>query len=161
VKKGAGLEQVPSEFFTLAQWMHQSTLFNVLTSMDFFKYYLIGKVFRLWKGNVRYKTYNRTRQQLSKALIQTRPAFLNSFMDINKTLYEMKSKLTFQIPTNGKGYDIGEFCNDQKTQRDEIKSHYDTCITKIISEILSNLVKSVTDSRNLKEDEDFEGGSMG
>jgi hypothetical protein len=129
--------------------------------MDFFKYYLIGKVFRLWKGNVRYKTYNRTRQQLSKALIQTRPAFLNSFMDINKTLYEMKSKLTFQIPTNGKGYDIGEFCNDQKTQRDEIKSHYDTCITKIISEILSNLVKSVTDSRNLKEDEDFEGGSMG
>jgi dynein heavy chain len=69
IKKGAGTEQVPSEFFTLAKWMHESTLYNVLTSMDFFKYYLIGKVFRLWKGNVRYKTYNRTRQQLSKALI--------------------------------------------------------------------------------------------
>lgn len=46
---------------TLSQWMHQSTLFNVLTSMNFFKHYLIGKVFALWKGNVRFKMFNRTR----------------------------------------------------------------------------------------------------
>jgi dynein heavy chain len=60
-KKGSGVEQIPCEFMTLSQWMHQSTLFNVLTSMNFFKHYLIGKVFNLWKGNVRFKTYNRTR----------------------------------------------------------------------------------------------------
>lgn len=51
----------PTEFLSLSDWMQQSTLFNVLTSMNFFKHYLIGKVFRLWKGNVRFKTYNRTR----------------------------------------------------------------------------------------------------
>lgn len=68
-RKGSGLEQVPTEFMTLSQWMHQSTLFNVLTSMNFFKHYLIGKVFALWKGNVRFKMFNRTRQQLAKSLI--------------------------------------------------------------------------------------------
>jgi dynein heavy chain len=36
-------------------------MFNVLTSMKFFKHYIIGKVFALWKGNVRFKMYNRTR----------------------------------------------------------------------------------------------------
>jgi dynein heavy chain len=66
----------PTEFLTLSEWMQQSTMFNVLTSMKFFKHYLIGKVFQLWKGNVRFKMYNRTRQNLAKNLIQTRPAFL-------------------------------------------------------------------------------------
>jgi dynein heavy chain, axonemal len=68
-RKGSGVEQVPTEFMTLSQWMHQSTLFNVLTSMNFFKHYLIGKVFALWKGNVRFKMFNRTRQALAKSLI--------------------------------------------------------------------------------------------
>lgn len=72
-------------------------MFNVLTSMKFFKHYLIGKVFRLWKGNVRYRMYNRTRQDLAKNLIFARPDFLQEFMSINKTIYEMQSKLTFQV----------------------------------------------------------------
>jgi len=52
----------PTEFLSLSDWMQQSTMFNVLTSMKFFKHYLIGKVFGLWKGNVRYRTYQKTRQ---------------------------------------------------------------------------------------------------
>jgi dynein heavy chain len=59
----------PTEFLTLSDWMQQSTMFNVLTSMKFFKYYLVNKVFGLWKGNVRYRTYIKTRQNLSKQLI--------------------------------------------------------------------------------------------
>lgn len=54
-------DTTPTEFFSLSDWMQQSTMFNVLTSMKFFKHYLIGKVFNSWKGNVRYKMYNRTR----------------------------------------------------------------------------------------------------
>ena len=73
-------------------------MFNVLTSMKFFKHYLIGKVFNLWKGNVRFKMYNRTRQNLAKNLIYSRPAMLGTYMDINKTLYEMASLKTFIVP---------------------------------------------------------------
>jgi len=72
----------PTEFLSLSEWMQQSTMFNVLTSMKFFKHYLIGKVFTRWKGNVRFRMYNRTRQNLARNLIQTRPAFLSNFMDI-------------------------------------------------------------------------------
>ena len=75
-KKGVSSKKpVPTEFLSLAQWTLQSTMFNVLTSMKFFKNYLITKVFDLWKGNVRYRTYNKTRVELSKNLIQQRRDF--------------------------------------------------------------------------------------
>jgi dynein heavy chain len=73
-RKGANAA-TPTEFLSLSDWMQQSTMFNVLTSMKFFKHYLIGKIFGLWKGNVRYRTYQKTRQQLAKSLIQARPDF--------------------------------------------------------------------------------------
>jgi len=44
--------------------------------MKFFKNYIVFKVFDLWKGNVRYRTYNRTRMELAKNLIQQRRDFL-------------------------------------------------------------------------------------
>lgn len=68
-KKQAKGDAVPTEFLSLSEWMQQSTMFNVLTSMKFFKHYIIGKVFALWKGNVRFKMYNRTRTALARNLI--------------------------------------------------------------------------------------------
>ena len=41
----------PAEFTSLAQWMRESTLFNVLTRIRFFKNFLIGKAFREWRSS--------------------------------------------------------------------------------------------------------------
>jgi hypothetical protein len=71
----SGNAPTPTEFLSLSDWMQQQTMFNVLTSMNFFKHYLISKVFGLWKGNVRYRTYTKTRQLLAKQLIQARPDY--------------------------------------------------------------------------------------
>ena len=104
--KGGKKSHVPTEFLSLPEWMQQSTMFNVLTSMKFFKHYLIGKVFRLWKGNVRYRLYNRTRQELSRNLIFARPDFLQEYMNINKVLYEMQSRLTFQVEKKQQPFEL-------------------------------------------------------
>jgi len=80
---------IPTEFLSLSQWTLQSTMFNVLTSMKFFKNYLVGKVFDLWKGNMRYRQFNRTRMTLSKNLMQQRSDYLKIHMDIIKILYDM------------------------------------------------------------------------
>ena len=58
----------PSEFIQLSTWMQQSTFFNVLTSIRFFKHYLAAKIFRLWRANVRYKLYVAQRNKLCKRL---------------------------------------------------------------------------------------------
>jgi len=78
-KKFSKHDAAPTEFFSLSDWMQQSTMFNVLTSMKFFKHYLIGKVFNLWKGNVRFLMYNRTRENLANNLIFSRRAFVSTY----------------------------------------------------------------------------------
>jgi hypothetical protein len=55
------MKHTPTEFLSLSDWMQQQTMFNVLTSMNFFKHYLQSKVFGLWKGNVRKRTFIKTR----------------------------------------------------------------------------------------------------
>jgi len=130
--------------------------------MKFFKHYLIGKVFALWKGNVRFKMYNRTRQNLARNLIQTRPAFLSNFMDIQKTLYEMQSQRTYTVPKAGKAFElVGDFVEQQKTNREAVKEHYNAKVDEIISKRLAPLVTAVGDSRTLKEEEDMEHAKMG
>jgi dynein heavy chain len=152
----------PTEFLSLSEWMQQSTMFNVLTSMKFFKHYLIGKVFALWKGNVRFKMYNRTRQNLARNLIQTRPAFLSNFMDIQKTLYEMQSQKTYTVPKAGKPFElVRDFIELQKTNREAVKEHYNAKVDEIISKRLALLVAAVSASRTLKEEEDLEHAKMG
>lgn len=159
--KEANKSHVPTEFLSLPEWMQQSTMFNVLTSMKFFKHYLIGKVFRLWKGNVRYRIYNRTRQELSKSLTFARPDFLPEFMNINKVLYEMQSKLTFHVEKKNMTYPKEVFMQTQKHYQDEVKSHYRIKVDEEIKNSLVNLTKKISDSRNLREEEDLENSKKG
>jgi hypothetical protein len=92
-KKMSDNEMVPTEFLYAKDWMHESTLFNVLSSMKFFKNYAIGKVFNQWTANVRFKKFKKTREKLAQNLKFIRPAFQSSFMEVNSILYDMqKSK---------------------------------------------------------------------
>ena len=161
LRKYLKTDTVPTEFFSLSDWMQQSTMFNVLTSMKFFKHYLIGKIFNLWKGNVRFKMYNRTRQTLARNLIFSRPAFLNTFMDINKSLNEMQSLKTFMVPKLSKTFELDDFIREQKNERDVVKQHYNDKVDEIIHQKLETLVQAVGESRTLREEEDIEHTKMG
>lgn len=159
-KHDPSFEPIPTEFFSLADWMQQATIFNILSSMKFFKHYLIGKVFNLWKGNVRYKMFTKTRAQLAKSLIYSKPAFLGSFMDVNEKLLEMQSHKTFTIPKPNKSYDLDDFYKDQKQDREQVKTIYTGLVEEIIS-FIDGLIKQVTDSKNLREEEEFEHAKSG
>lgn len=95
-------------------------------------------------------------------MIQTRPAFLQTFMDISKNLFEMQTKKTFIIPNNSKMMDMSEFVSEQKQKRDnEVKAHYSQKVDHIITKSLDSLVNNVSESRTLKEEEDLEHAKMG
>lgn len=164
-KRANKFDAVPTEFFSLSDWMQQSTMFNVLTSMKYFKHYLVGKVFGLWKGNVRFKMYNRTRQNLAQNLIYVRPAFLGNFLDINKTLFEMASVKTYTVPkVTSKSYELEPFMDEQKAQRNDgttcVKAHYNEKVDEILKK-LETLVQVVSESRSLRDEEDLDHAKMG
>lgn len=154
-------EMVPTEFLFASDWMHEATLFNVLSSMKFFKNYLIGKVFNNWKANVRYKRFIRTRQKLAQNLKYMRPAFQSCFMEINGTLYEMQKVKCFKELKPNKTYKLEEdFIPDQKKGREDAKNHYENKITEITNRLIE-LTNEVTESKNIRDEEDFENSKIG
>lgn len=133
----------------------------MLTSMKFFKYYLISKVFSLWKGNVRYRTFSKTRQALASNLIQARPDFQPTFMDINKILYEMQVKTTYYVYRQQRNFEIEDFNSEQMRHRQETKTHYSDKVEEIINKKLVSLVTMIKDSRTISDAEDMEGSKIG
>lgn len=160
-QKKKQLKSATTEFLTLSDWMQQSTMFNVLTSMKFFKYYLISKVFSRWKGNVRYRCFTKTRQALSEHLIQARPDYQPTFMDINRILYEMQNKKTYLEYRTQRNFEIDDFNQEQSKWRHEVKQHYNEKVEEIITKKLTNLVTNVSDSRTISDAEDLENSKIG
>ena len=69
----------------------QSTFFNVLSSIRFFKHYLAAKSFRLWRANVRYKLYKHQRSKLCRRLFLAKPAICSTLLEINALCYEQRT----------------------------------------------------------------------
>ena len=136
-------------------------MYNVLTSMNFFKNYLIGKVFRLWRGNVRYRVYNRTRKDLSKALIYTRPDYMPCFMDVNQLLYEMQARQTFHIKKSPSHVDIDEFTTEQRAHHEDVKAFYKGKVEDNVKASLVKLIKEIEDSRSLKDEDEMDNTKKG
>lgn len=80
---------VPSEFIPLTQWMREAACFNMLTSIPFFRDYLVTKSFRAWRTNVSYKMYRRQRKRLATHLFLAIPSFTPALLDLKKRMHEM------------------------------------------------------------------------
>ena len=93
-KKKASGGDTSTEVISLSDWMHESTMFNIITNIQFFKNYVIAKIFNLWKANVNYRIYCRTRQQLIHECFITKPAFANHLLEINRLMFDLQSQKT-------------------------------------------------------------------
>jgi len=47
-----------TEVVSLSEWMHESTMFNIITNIHFFKHYVKTKLFKIWMANVRKRIFN-------------------------------------------------------------------------------------------------------
>jgi dynein heavy chain len=141
-------------FYSLSDWMHQSKMFNLLTSMNFFKHYLIGKVFQSWRGNVRYKRYCATRRKLANKLFHAKPVFLDSFPKVNEHLYSMGSAKLLELKES-RMLDIAAYSDEQRESLNEAKKDFEGMIERLINEVES-VCQSVKDSTLQPELEELE-----
>lgn len=57
-------------------------------------------------------------------------------MEINKTLFEMKSVQTFIVPkVTSKVYEIEDFFREQKNDREVVKQHYNDKVEEIMKKL--------------------------
>uniref|UniRef100_K3WBQ7 AAA+ ATPase domain-containing protein n=1 Tax=Globisporangium ultimum (strain ATCC 200006 / CBS 805.95 / DAOM BR144) TaxID=431595 RepID=K3WBQ7_GLOUD len=121
----------PSEFIALAEWMRQSTLFNVLTSFRFFKYYLVSKAFSRWGANVRFKLYCRQRKKLQQKLFFAKASFCQPLLNVKKVMStEVLSVVLLDLRAQ-KTYESTAFVEYQATKRADAAKQFEACIEKL------------------------------
>jgi len=87
-KKGQG-NDTSTEVITLSDWMHESTMFNIITNIQFFKNYAITKIYNIWKANVHYRIFCKTRKKLIQDAFIAKPAFASHLLEMNKLQFDI------------------------------------------------------------------------
>eukprot|EP00002_Diphylleia_rotans_P013198 TRINITY_DN2570_c0_g2_i4.p1 TRINITY_DN2570_c0_g2~~TRINITY_DN2570_c0_g2_i4.p1 ORF type:complete len:2678 (-),score=502.92 TRINITY_DN2570_c0_g2_i4:4443-12476(-) len=136
----------PTERYTLSDWVRESIHFNILTSINFFKNYLLRKTFGLWRANVRFKLYCRTRHKISERLIHINPAFTATFLEIKKLSYDISSASILDTPKAAQAFNLEEFAEIQSQRLKETNTLFEVTIEKAINTLhqLSEVIISKT-----------------
>ena len=146
-------QKQPSEFIQLSTWMQQSTFFNVLTSIRFFKHYLAARIFRLWRANVRYKLYDACRNKLCKRFFLAKPAFCSTLLEINSLCYDLrtgdKTRLLATISPNF--MTIENFLEEQQQQLQHASKAFEQIVDKLQA-LAEKVCKDVTTRARLTDD---------
>lgn len=158
LRRGGGVKDIPllpTETHSLSEWMRESTLFNVLRKIKFFKYYISNKAFTMWKGIVRYQKFRRTREQLSHELIYSNRAFIEGFVDICQHTHDLKDQKTYQtLKLNNATMDSGRYKAAQKERITGFKQEYEGIMRDRILKKLEEVIKTVKESEEIKDEDE-------
>ncbi|KAJ0392153.1 hypothetical protein P43SY_009213 [Pythium insidiosum] len=155
----------PSEFIALSEWMRQSSMFNVLTSLRFFKHYLIYKAFSQWSSNVLFKLYCRQRKALKTRLYLAKETFCQPLLQIKRVMSQEVLSVVLLDLRAQKTYESSAFVEYQATKRGEGSKQFETCIEKlqgIIQKVcvdVKNLTKAPDPHDDFLSDAPFGNGS--
>eukprot|EP00755_Sulcionema_specki_P022220 Sspe_Gene.75998::Locus_47482_Transcript_1_1_Confidence_1.000_Length_3725::g.75998::m.75998/K10408/DNAH; dynein heavy chain, axonemal len=105
----------PSEVVSLAEWMRECTLFNVLTRIHFFKNYLVGKSFTQWRRNVRFKLYCETRRRLCKNFFLSKNTFASTLSELHRCSFDLSTVPLMYYPDIKETYTHDKFKEEQAT----------------------------------------------
>ncbi len=137
----------PTEYISLSDWMKESTTFNVLRRIRFFKYYLVHRCFRLWYKNAHYLKYAKRRTQLAKTYFLAKHTFSPTLMKINRLSYELQDISIMEKPDESRksesSFRIEEFLKNQQNKRSQSTQEFQSTIETIES-LLVQLCESVT-----------------
>ena len=150
-KNNSKIPDSVAEFYTLSDWMYQSTLFNILRRINYFKQYLPFKLFSMWRNFNRFKKFQCVRKTLSEKLFLTKPAFVDKIKDANEKINQI-SKVNLQKIVGDTAWTSSGMADFEGTQRKEFetaKNDLKRIIETDILNVLRDLYKKISD--RLKE----------
>lgn len=74
-KKANFLSRKPTEFISLSDWMRESTEFNILSNIHFFKNFLATKILKTWRKKQKKRYFDKVRSKILKDVFYCKPAF--------------------------------------------------------------------------------------
>ncbi|XP_076466624.1 dynein heavy chain domain-containing protein 1-like isoform X2 [Babylonia areolata] len=101
----------PAESLTLSQWQRQAVLWKAISSIPFFKNYLVKKAFQRWRSNKLYIDYQRKQALVEDSLLQNVPGFGAGLLQVSRLLKELITVQFLPFETD-KTYQLGEYENN-------------------------------------------------
>jgi len=144
-----------AEYYSLSDWMYQSTLFNILKRINYYKNYLPFKIFTIWRNYNRFKKYLRVRHNLGSKLFLSKPAFVNSLIRSNGQVNQI-----IKIPLHDITHDtwsqrnLSDFDDFHKPNLEVARGNIRKIIEIEIFETLKNLYSHI--SNRLKENKEID-----
>eukprot|EP01012_Entosiphon_sulcatum_P032728 TRINITY_DN4157_c0_g3_i1.p1 TRINITY_DN4157_c0_g3~~TRINITY_DN4157_c0_g3_i1.p1 ORF type:complete len:4135 (-),score=940.22 TRINITY_DN4157_c0_g3_i1:62-12466(-) len=142
----------PSEVVSLSDWMRESTLFDVLSRIKFFKHYLIGKAFEQWRRNVRFKMYCLTRKKLAKKFFASKNTFSPTLLELHKLAYDLSTVSMMHISDikEADRIPVDKFKANQTAQRQVAQGEFQSTMDKMEAKLL-RLCEDVTQRANVPD----------
>ena len=156
--KAEGREELAStEVVGLSDWMHESTLFNIITNIGFFKEYTITKIFGIWKKNVRYRNFVQKRKKLIADVFLAKPTFSPYIMDINRCLFDLQLNKTISTRiSENRTWEKNDFNYEQEGVRKTAAAQYESIITGRMTTIVKKVQSEVQEKCSQKDFEEEE-----
>jgi len=107
---------VQSEFTPLGEWMRDSSVFSLLRQMKYFKMYLVGKTFKIWRANVRRRLYEQVRKRIERSLFLTKPTFSSTVAELGALCAEVRYTPAIVVDPQTT-YQVDDFREIQERQR--------------------------------------------
>ena len=149
-----------SEFTPLSEWMRESTVYNVLSSIKFFKHYLVFKCFRAWRSSIRFNLYCAQRQKLSEKLFWAKISFCAPLLQIQRCFSKMRDIDLVDIKACQKINEVGAFVQAQMQRRKESAKQFELLMDRV-QEMVDKTCSDVTKRARISdEDDDDDGRSM-
>jgi len=143
-----------TDFFTLADWSKESSMYQALKKLPFFKYCFFWKPFNAWKSYVALQRFSSVMITSKNLLLFHNSSFSSSLFFVRNCLSEIESifsKNLFPFSPQCK-FKLEEFRIQLKTCINGLINGYNSFLNKISSRLFK-LYRSISDPKNLEVDE--------
>ncbi|XP_062587861.1 dynein heavy chain domain-containing protein 1-like, partial [Saccostrea cucullata] len=100
----------PAESQSLAEWQREAVLWNAVSSIPFFKNFLVRKLFYRWRYNKLHLDFSRRHEELTANLLQAVPIFGAALLQVSRLLKELITVKFLPFETD-KTYQLLDFEN--------------------------------------------------
>ena len=128
---------LPSEVIPISTWMRESSVFNVVSNMRFFRTYLPRKAFSAWRRAVRLKVYQAQRERLARRLFLARPTFCKPLVEIVGPELYSATQVEVQDFKSPKAFEMAVFAEKQAAATTTASKKFESCMSLITKSLLS------------------------
>jgi hypothetical protein len=128
---------LPSEVIPISTWMRESSVFNVVSNMRFFRTYLPRKAFAAWRRAIRLKVYQAQRERLARRLFLARPTFCRPLVKVVGPELSALNQVEVQDFKSPKAFEMSVFAEKQAASTLAAAKRFESCMSLIAKTLLS------------------------